>query len=332
MPLPDTLWFLPFEAAEGTLQSVYAADPATELAGGQPFTLALEAVKLAKAPHESIFERIVHPDHDVLILSSSALGAKPPVERVHYYKANIDLERPLLVHDLLSDAICVCDDYNDGDALYLELKVVTMETAGQHRDAALKGFETLLSTAGSVFPVFLPYAAFGSGALAALGKVWEAVGQRETWRISEPIRFFPPKTKHAKTLRQGRYVVFSDEVDGTQYQLSDSCQLEGRIGENLSYAVFRIDPSREPSIDYVISQRVATLLTQLRNDQEGQPAGMLETSLGYLTDTLKAYTNFTDLQRYQELLAKGSSRTSAEESQLQKIASRPELQPFLPKQ
>jgi hypothetical protein len=93
----------------------------TEIGAGQPFTVSLEAVKLAKGPAESRWERILHHSYDVLILSSSSLGARPPVERVHYYKPSIHPDEVLLVHDLLSDTMLVCDDYAGQDSLYLEL-------------------------------------------------------------------------------------------------------------------------------------------------------------------------------------------------------------------
>ena len=206
---------------------------------------------------------------------------------------------------------------------------MTIDALPQHHDTALKGFETLLSTAGSIYPVVLPYVALGAELVEALSKLWDATDQRETWRISERIRLEPPQTPRAKTLREGQYVIFNQPIDGTQYQLADNGQVAGELSDELTYAVFRIDASKIPSMDYVVSQKVATLLTQLKNDRDDQPAGMLETSFGYLTETLKAYTNFTDLQRYQELQAK-PKRTEAEESQLQRIASRPELKPFLP--
>jgi hypothetical protein len=76
---------------------------------------------------------------------------------------------------------------------------------------------------------------------------------------------------------------------------------------------------------------VATLLTQLQNTQEGQPAGPLKTSFGFLTDTLTAYTNFTDLQRYHELLKKGDARTAGETEQMRQLEQREALKPFLPK-
>src|ERR671934_39186 len=71
-------------------------------------------------------------------------------------------------HDLLSDVVWVCDDYQEPDAFYVELQVVMINRADQEREAILRGFQTLASTAGAIFPAALPYAALGEGALAAI--------------------------------------------------------------------------------------------------------------------------------------------------------------------
>lgn len=344
MPLRDTVWFVPFDAQTRTLQPVYVSDdapidPSTAIDAGKIFTVSLQTMKLAEQPDEPWYEHLLHPHNDILIITSSALGSKPMVQRVHFYKTDIDMTRPLLAHDLLSDVIWVCDDYKD-EPFYLELKVVTIDRSDEYREAALRSFSTVAATAGSIFPVTLPYAALGEGVLQGLNKMWEAMERRETYRISEPIKLFPPGTPQARTIRPGQYVVVSEEVDGAQYQLGDNCQLVtsagaelgGEMDGQLSYAVIRIDPVTEVPVEFVVSQRVATLLTQLRNDQEGLSAGALQTSLGFLTDTLKSYTNFTDLQRYQELLEKGGKRTDGENQQMRQLEQREELKPFLPKQ
>lgn len=342
MPLTETVWFVPFDSQDGALRSVYDADtvapdaPGT-IATGRPFTVSIQSMKLARQAHRSWFQKALHPDFDVLVLTSSALGSKPLVERIHYYKSEIDLDRPLLAHDLLADAVWVCDDYHDPDPFYVELQVVVVDRSDDTRHAALKGFETLAGTAGSIFPVALPYIALGDGVLEGLEKVIGASARREVHVISEPLKLFPPRTPRHKAMRPGQYVILGEEVDGAQYYLGANGELANRAGEEpvggdgapLSYAVLRIDTVQAVQTNFVVSQRVATLLTQMKNDREAQPAGVLQTSFGFLTDTLKAYTNFTDLQRYDQLRQK-ESHTPGEDDQMAQLAKRPELAPFLP--
>lgn len=347
MLLRDTIWFVPFDSPDGVLQPAYsreappeAGDKPAILTTGESFTVSLRTMRLARKLESSFIKKILQTDTDVLVLSSSALGSRPMVDRIHFYKSEIDLEKPLFAHDLLSDVIWVCDDYR-GEPLYMELKVMTVDRSDEHRDAALESFQGLASIAGSVFPVAVPYMAIGTSVLQSLNKMWESSERRETYRISEPVRLFPPGTPRAKTIRAGQFVLLSDQIDGTKYQLSDDGEVgstadggepRGEDGAELSYAVVRIDPTKYPSIDFVVEQRVATLLTGLKRDQEGQPTDPLKTSLGFLTETLTAYTSFRSLERYQELKEKqdsGATLTVGEQQQVEQLKQRKELQPWI---
>jgi hypothetical protein len=315
----DTLWFLPFESQDRTLRSASSiVGDGTELQSGNAFTVSLETV------------RVVNHERTRPIWEQILLGAKPAIDRVHYYRHQLNPDQPLLVQNLLADAICVCDDYQPPDRLYLELKVVVLHMSALQDDTTAAAIQTLLNTAGAVFPVMMPYAALGTGLVAALGKLWDRTHPQESWSLSRPINLWPPKTPRAKTLRAGQYVVFSEEIAGAGCQLADNGVLLGKVPDDVSYAVFRVDPSKWPMAEFVTSQRVATLLTQLKNSEAGLPAGALQTSLGYLTDTLQAYTNFKNLERYQELKSRPTDQlTQPEQELLQKLVQRPELAPFI---
>ncbi len=347
MLLRDTIWFVPFDSPDGILQPAYQRDAPTEAVGkpaiitaGESFTVSLRTMRLARKVEASWFKKLLQTDTDVLVLSTSALGSRPMVDRVHYYRTEIDVEKALLAHDLLSDVIWVCDDYR-GEPFYMELKVMTVDRSDEHREAALERFQSLTSIAGSVFPIAVPYMAIGSSVVQSLNKMWESSERRETYRISEPIRLFPPGTPRAKTIRAGQFIILSDQIDGTKYQLSDDGEVvsaadgdgpKGEDGADLSYAVIRIDPTKYPSIDFVIEQKVATLLTGLKRDQEGQPTDPLKTSLGFLTETLTAYNNFNSLERYRELVDKqesGGILTVGEEQQMAALQQRKELEPWI---
>ena len=57
-------------------------------------------------------------------------------------------------------------------------------------------------------------------------------------------------------------------------------------------------------------------------------------SIEFVSDTLKTYTNFTDLQRYTDLLKKKitdpNSLTSAEKAVMDRIKANPDLKDILP--
>ncbi len=98
---------------------------------------------------------------------------------------------------------------------------------------------------------------------------------------------------------------------------------------NVSYVVFSVDQDSAPSPDWVNSQRVAMLLTHLK---EGNPNAE-QAPIEFLMSTLTGYSNFNKLQRYQELWQKKQegSLAPAEQALMDQIAAIPELKPFLPK-
>lgn len=340
----DTAWFVPFDADPPVLHSVYTEAPATTEAGsgittGSSFTVSLETVHLAPLPQEPWVQRLLHPDTDVLILTSATQGSQSVVERLHYYASDIRLGQPLVAHDLLANGVWVCHDYQAADTLYLELMVVTMDGLDEQATSALHAFDTCANTCGAIFPAALPYLGLGEGLLKGLGALWQHAERHESYSLVEPLRLFAPGTPDAKTLRAGHYVLLSKPIDGSQYVLEEGGSLvtaeghepTGASGQPLSYAVLRIDPVADVEPDHLASQQAAALLTQLQTDRDGHQMGGVQTTFEALTDTLTAATQFTQLQRYYELLQKGDQRTAAETARMQQIAQRPELQPFLPR-
>jgi hypothetical protein len=72
---------------------------------------------------------------------------------------------------------------------------------------------------------------------------------------------------------------------------------------------------------------VATLLTGL---QSSIPSGAGKTALDYLNDTMTAYSNFRDLERYRHLLAKApDQRTPAESDLMQRLEANEVLEPYI---
>jgi hypothetical protein len=339
--MEDTIWYVPF-GSDGHLQSPFDVVADAKIVAAQPFTVSLQTVHLAHGHRKSLLDRLLHHGRDLVILSNSALGAKPMVQRIHYYAHNVDPSVPTAVHDLLAGNIYICDDYSGKEHLYVELHAMMIDTGEQHA-ATVNAFRSLASTVGSVYPIALPYTALASGVIDAVDKLTGGGKEQALEPLLCPLELRPPDTKDAKTLQLGRYIVFPNQednmpsrgLDGSKYKLEENDQLtggpDGGHAEDLSYAVFRIDPADEAALDMdtVVAQRVATLLTGLKNDAQGVATDPIQTSLGFLTDTMQAYTNFTDLQRYLELKQK-TTRTPAEETLMAQLANRPELKPFLP--
>jgi hypothetical protein len=149
--------------------------------------------------------------------------------------------------------------------------------------------------------------------------------------IECPITLYPPDRPDAgRPLQTGRFAVFAHETKGSKYQWEEGDTLTRVDGKavGLSYAIFFVEGVKAVSPEWVLSQKVATLLTQLERGNDNSAANGLE----FLNDTLKQYSNFKDLRRYAELKAKDPASLTEQEKQLmEQIAKREDLKPFLPK-
>ena len=117
-------------------------------------------------------------------------------------------------------------------------------------------------------------------------------------------------------------------MDATPYTLQDDGCLSPCPG--ISYIAFSIDGDNAPAPDWVVSQRVALLLTHLK---EGNPNAE-QAPIEFLKDTLSGYSSFKNLKRYQELLEKKKQNpdgfSTAEQTLMSQLGASPDIKPFLP--
>src|SRR5437660_12398119 len=92
--LRDNLWFVPF----GTSKLISAYEPHPDIPAiiaAQPFTVALKTAWIVAQPKTDFLHRLLHPKSDILILSTTTLGAKPGLQRVHYYADRCPIQETL---------------------------------------------------------------------------------------------------------------------------------------------------------------------------------------------------------------------------------------------
>jgi hypothetical protein len=319
--LKDRIWLV--NPATRELVTPYQLLPGGQkIVAAQPFTVSLINVVLSKN-YESIFRG----DNDILISTKSAFGEQPLVDRIHYYEEGVPKGEP--IGNILSNTVFVTDDYNGEDKLWLELDVTEVDTDSGERKAAVAAFSTLASTAGAIFPVALPYAFAATALVNVFEKLLSAL-ERDTPVIRAPFALYSGELSLGKApLQKGTYVCFETPQFSTGFRLEENGLVV--VGEEISptrefsYAVFDIVPKKQVSPAFVISQKMATLLTQMK---KGGSSPTL--TIEFLTDTLTQYSNFKKLTRYVELKGK-SSLTDEEKSLMAGIANIDILKPFLPK-
>ena len=312
------LWYVPFNSAElEPSYQVYGAG-GNRILAAQPFTIELRTVMVGPD-----LDRWPRGDNDVLISTTSKLGIEPKVDRVHSYREELAAQTTL--GPFFGRTIYLCDDYDGKSTLWMELKVLEVDQDLGDRKELVNAFAQMVDAVGAIFPAALPYTATAS-ILAKAGHNLIKIFEENKSVIECPMTFYGPG--HVGTpLQEGMYVAFSDEVDGTDFELELDFKLKWKAGAqwtgDLSYAVFTIERVQDYPSEYIISQRVAKLLTQL---DRGNPK-VIKSGFEFATETLRGYSVYKDLDRLKKL-DKKSNRTLEETARLEQL--REKLAQYLP--
>jgi hypothetical protein len=335
MAIGEQVWFVPFDNASGTLQNAFDPAPADRMiTDAQAFTISLDTVMIPKQhvqqgllPH---LVRLLHGDFNILIASTTAVGTQPGVKRVHYFGPSGQFELPFT--SFISDTIYLTSDFHPLNDIFLTLQVAATDTGTNARAGLLQAFNGLANQAGAVFPVVLQYSSVVEGVATAANKILDDLVPQESTRILDVIKLCPAGERDDIDLQEGRYVIVDKERDLTTCSVGADGKLlsGGKEVLDFPYIVFRVERHQAPSPDFVVSQQVATLLTQL-NGSQNDP---MKSSIEFVSDTLKIYSNFRNLQRYTDLLKKKTadpnSLTDADKAVMDRIKANPDLRDFLP--
>ena len=316
--MKDAVWLVNPDTHE--LVTPYAEHPKCKrIAPAQPFTVSMLAAVVAED-----LDGIFRGKNDLLVLSRSAMGEQPLVQRIHFYEEEIPKGHP--IKHMLAENVFIADDYNGTDKLWLEIDVLEIDTDTGERKAAVKAFQSLASTAGAVFPAMLPYA-FGASAVVSVLEKLVAALEKDTHVVRVPFTMYPGEPRLGRApFQAGTYVTFAKPQDPAGLKLRPNGLLaSGNRPSELSYAVFDVAGVKRVSPKFITSQKVATLLTQM---QQGNPRSALAT-IDFLRDTLTQYGNFRKLNRHRELKSK-AQLSNEEKTLLAEIEKIDVLKPFLP--
>lgn len=287
----------------------------------QPFTVSMVTVVVAED-----LDGILRGENDILILTRSSLGEQPFVERIHFYEEEIPHGKP--IGNLFADTVYTADDYSGFDRLWLELNILEIDTDTGERKVAMNAFQSLAATTGAVFPILISHTFVASAVANVITKLCTVL-EKNTNVIRVPFALHPGEVRPGKAPFQfGTYIVFSQPQNPEKFKLeSDGTLTENGNAANVSYAVFNIAPQKQVNPTFVMSQKIATLLTQINTGNENSAKKTIE----FLNDTLTEYSNFTKLKRYLQIQEKVNP-TEEEKALMEEIKKIEALKPFLPKE
>jgi hypothetical protein len=340
MTLGEGVWFAPLGTGPSVPQSAW--DPAAEerrINDAAAFTISLETVMVPKehverdvfAQLKSGAEHLLGGEQQILIASTCQVGSQPNVQRVHYYGGTGGFQHPFT--SFVSETVYLNGDFHPPERINLLFQVAQAGTGEGDRQKIFGALTGIASKLGAIYPAILPYAFVGSALADPLNKLLETIAPSEQVRISQDVNLYPAGRLDSIDLQTGRYVLFDEDREADQYLVQPDGRLTTKDSTtrvtDFPYIIFRIDSGQTPTPEYVGSQRVATLLTQL-NGNANDP---FTSSLGFLSQTLDAYTSFNELERYTQLHQKqksGQPLSADEQALMSRIGGRPELKDYLP--
>lgn len=290
----EKVWFVPPNSTD--LESRYQLSQNSQVVKpAQQLTVSLVSAMVTKD-----LDGFLRGKNDLMIVTKSALGERPKVDRIHYFESEIPARRVL--KDFYSDTVFISDDYT-GERLWMEMNIVEVDTNAGDRKDAIGAFTALATTAGAVFPAIIPYAMVSSSVLRVTERLVAAL-EKDLDVVKVPIALYSGTPSPGRGLLQvGTYVAFATEIDGSRYCLTNGGEVQRKDGSqvDVSYVCFQVDTDKAVSPEFVITQRVATLLTQMQAKQTGSSA---RSAFEFIKETLQVYSSYRKLERYLRLLNK----------------------------
>ncbi len=316
-----SVWFVPPNKQE-LLDPYRQYEQAEQLQEAQSFSVTLASI-VVSGDHEGI----CRGDNDLLVTSRSSVGTQPRVERIHTFQEGVPIGKP--IRNLFANSMFVTDDYSGTERLWLELNALEIDTDDGARRNAVQKFKTLARKAGAVYPALIPYT-FSAQAVVEIAETILSAFEEDEYLVRQSFDLHPGETARGELpLQTGSYVVFDHQINEPEkYVLDQSGLVTSRNGEEQSgksYAVFNVKAEHQLQREHVQSQKIATLLSQIRSGNSNTPKQTIE----FLNETLEGYSNFKKLQRYKELKNQ-DEKTEAMNDRIKQIKKNPELQPFLP--
>ena len=291
--------------------------------------------KIEKAEDVSVFLRKVYINkpyegkakfwkkdtNDLLITTRFQTGTSPIIQRVHKYAPNRKIG---FAEDFFKTIVCSFQDYTSHH-LTLHTQIYDVDNYKDFKNN-LEDFTNLVGETG-VFTAITPYIGPLSKIANSFVNLLEKLDTHDAI-IDERLKLeIIEENMGSKILQTGHWVCFSEEQEEGN-MLTPNLRVVFKDDETeCSYVVYTVRKMFDEEPEWEISQKLATLLTELQGKGEsGKPA------VSFLRDTMNGYNKFRKLERIKELEKKKDSGdfTNEEGERLEKLKKSSDLKPYRP--
>lgn len=253
--------------------------------------------------------------NDLLILTSFQVGTQPIVQVFHYYKGRQKTKE--FVGNFFNTRICSFEDFKDKH-LTLQIKAYDVD-----RYDGLKNFLAMITQGVNdnaaqitqAFPAIASYIPFATAATSMI-KLIDELNTDDLIMESQPnLRLEITNPGEGSNLLQSGHWVCFDKPQKQGVKLDSNLRISGQ-SKDCSYAIFSIKKEKADEPNWVLNQKIATLLTELKAYEEGE--GREKSAIDFLRDTMRGYVNYNKITRYQDLKVKKDQRDKKVEEKWKK--------------
>ncbi|WP_028857478.1 hypothetical protein [Psychrilyobacter atlanticus] len=277
--------------------------------------------------HENMDRLMWTKTNDLIIFSQIGYGSKPPIKKVHFYEKNVKEKKwiPIVFHP----DIYATSDFNESiEEINIGIFVYDEDGLNKSKASELSSnFASAASIAAIAFPVLLPYSPLISSVGKSLIGIISNMDDHDEI-INGNIRLAVNKSSDEayNLLQPGFFVCFAEPVEIKNLILKEDKKVYTKKGDlytHNSYIVLRVTKDTSISSEFLINQRMATLLSEL---EKGKGENSIQ-ALDFLQDTMSSYSLMKKLKRYKELKKK-SIRTEDEENLYHELSNDDELSEY----
>jgi len=263
-----------------------------------------------------------HKDtNDLFIATKFQIGTSPIVQRVHKYEEKRKIGH---VGPFFKSVVCSFSDFRSNDII-LNTQVYDIDS-WKYLKEHVDDVSNLIGTTG-IFPAIVPYAPIVTKIAQALVNLIEKSDSHEPIIDSNlELEIIKPH-RGARILQTGHWVCFS-KPQPSGLKITPTLRIINNSGDTFkdcSYIVYSIRNTLAEEPEWEITQKVATLLTELKGK-----GGSGKAALSFLRSTMDGYVNFKKLNRQSEI-TKIKKPSKEETMQLKKLNADQKIKPFIPK-
>lgn len=318
-------WFAPEKIKDQTeliANATQYIEGSKKIETASNFTLFLKKVYVNKGNEGNLKFWEGKDTNDLLITTSFQVGTNPTVQRVHKYSPNRKIG---FSEDFFKSIVCSFEDFTNNH-ITIKSQIFDVDSYRDFKEN-VNDFTKLIGESG-LFPVVSSFVSIGSTISNSFFSLLEKLDSHDAI-IDENLKLeMVEENTGSKILQTGHWVCFSEPQE-QGLQLNYNLKVldnDKKEFDKCSYVVFTIRSTFDEEPEWVITQKLATLMSELNGKGEsGKPA------ISFLRDTMDGYTNFKKLKRIKSLERKkeSSSLNDSESYRLEKLKNDLKLKGFL---